>query len=103
MTVTIPVEINQSSIDNGRIYIDAKHEPLFKGLRLGGRAEGEHGDTVMIEAGGNATESDIRRFSGARLSPRISFKAYLKSVGAAAGDMFNLVELGPRQYRLGRS
>jgi hypothetical protein len=85
MSVTIPVIINRSSLDNGRIYISTEHEALLGALKLGGRGEEELGDTVLIEAGGTIFEGDIRRVSGAHLSPRRSFAKYLRSVGRLCG------------------
>lgn len=98
--VAIPVTINQSSIDNGRIYIDAVHKPLFGNLRLGARSKDSLGDIVTIEAGGTNYETDIRESSAVRLSPRSSFKGYLAAVKAVEGDHFQLTELAPRRYRL---
>jgi hypothetical protein len=102
MSMKIPVVINQSSLDNGRIYISTEHEAFLGALELGGRGEEDVGDTVVIEAGGSTFEGDIRRISGAHLSPRRSFAKYLRSVGASAGDDFQLIEVGVRRYRLER-
>ena len=98
--ISIPFIINQSSIDNGRIYIDATHKALFGNLRLGTRSTRDVGDLVTIEAGANTHETDIRASSSVTLSPRSSFKAYLKSVDAQVGAEFRLIEIGPRRYRL---
>lgn len=96
----IPVMINQSSIDNGRIYIDASHKALLGDIRLGTRSKDAVGDLVTIEAGSETYETDIRESSAVRLSPRSSFKRYLASVCASDGDSYQLTEIGPRRYRL---
>lgn len=96
----IPVIINQSSIDNGRIYIDASHKALLGNIRLGERSKDAVGDLVTIEAGGEKYETDIRESSATRLSPRSSFKRYLASVCAIDGDRYQLTEISPRKYRL---
>lgn len=93
--------ITQSSVDNGRIYFSSDDVAFFPSDVLGGRGKDEHASsTVSIQAGGVTHETDIRHSSSVRISPRKSFKAWLKAVGAAEGDNARLHRISERQYRI---
>ena len=97
----IDFTIIQSSIDNGRIYFDACHRAFFPSDTIGGRGEDEHARaTVSIEAAGEASETDIRISSSTRISPRKSFRNWLRSVGAHDGAQARLHRLADRRYKL---
>ena len=97
----IDFTIIKSSIDNGRIYFDACHRGFFPSDVIGGRGEEEHARaTVTIEAAGEAFDTDVRISSSARISPRKSFRNWLRSVGARDGAQARLHRLADRRYRL---
>ncbi|NYT79047.1 hypothetical protein H0A71_18825 [Alcaligenaceae bacterium] len=93
--------ITQSSIDNGRIYFSSNDIDFFPADSLGGRGKDEHASaTVSIQAGNITQETDIRHSSSVRISPRKSFKAWLKEIGATDGDKARLYRISERQYRI---
>ncbi|MCQ9377750.1 hypothetical protein [Methyloversatilis sp. XJ19-49] len=96
----IDFNITQSSIDNGRLYLDAAHRSFFPEDCLGGRGTTEHAHgAVAIEANGELFETDIR-VNTSRISPRKSFKSWLKSVGAVTGKTVRLHKLAERHFKL---
>lgn len=96
----IDFSITQSSIHNGRLYFDAAHRSFFPEDTLGGRSATEHAHgAVAFEANGELFETDIR-VNTSRISPRKSFKSWLKSVGAADGSKARLHKLAERHFKL---
>lgn len=96
----IDFSITQSSIDNGRLYFDAAHQSFFPIDAIGGRSATEHAHgAVAIEANGELFETDIRA-NASRISPRKSFKSWLKSVGATDGGKARLHKLAERHFKL---
>ena len=97
----IDFTIIQSSINNGRLYFENVPKDFFPADAIGGRSEGEHAPaTVRIVAGSESFDTDIRVSSAIRLSPRRSFKLWLRAVKAADGGTAQLVLMGDRTYRL---
>jgi hypothetical protein len=103
MSNSIPVIVNQSSIDNGRIYIDQEYKSFFGNIQFGSREATNKGTNVVIEANGTKYEGDIRISSGAKISPRKSFKTYLSAIEAKADDSFQLSKISDGHYRLDRT
>lgn len=103
MSNSIPVIVNQSSIDNGRIYIDQKYKSFFGNIKFGSKDSTTKGTNVVIEANGTKYEDDIRIFSGVKISPRKSFKSYLSAINAKANDPFQLSKISDGHYRLDRT
>lgn len=100
MSNSIPVIVNQSSIDNGRIYIDQKYKSFFGNIQFGSKNSTTKGTDVVIEANGTKYEGDIRIFSGVKISPRKSFKAYFATIKAEADAPFQLSKISDGHYRL---
>ena len=100
MSLIVPVIVNQSTLDNGRIYIEDRYRSHFGALRFGERATAAKGDPIVLEVNGEAVHTDLRRMSGLRFGPRCSVQRYLRAVRAQVGDAFRLVEVAPRRYRL---
>lgn len=97
----IDFDIVQSSVDNGRIYFSSAHTNFFPTDALGGRGKDNHApNTIHIDAAGTEVETDIRHSSAVRISPRKSFKLWLRSNNATNGTKGRLYRLGERQYRL---
>lgn len=97
----IEFDITQSSIDHGRIYFSSVHTDFFPADVIGGRGKNEHAsNSVHIEAAGEIIETDIRRSSAVRISPRKSFKFWLQATKATNGAKACLYRLSERQYRL---
>lgn len=97
----IDFTITQSSIDNGRLYFEGVPKGFFPEDAVGGRGADEHAPmTVCILAGGEFVDTDIRVSSAVRLSPRKSFRQWLRSVRAVAGGTTQLVRTADRTYGL---
>ena len=93
--------ITQSSIDNGRLYFESAHTAFFPADTLGGRGANEHAaGTIGIEVAGETAETDIRISSSSRISPRKSFKTWLRSIGAFDGARGRLHKTADRRYKL---
>ena len=93
--------ITQSSIDHGRLYFESVPSGFFPSDAVGGRGADEHAPSkVNIVAGADAIDTDIRQSSAVRLSPRRSFKQWLRSVGAVAGGTAQLVRTAEHSYSL---
>lgn len=97
----IDFTITQSSIDNGRLYLEAIHTGFFPPDAVGGRGKKELAPTtVCIDANGDFHDTDLRVSSSVRISPRKSFKKWLAAVRAVSGDTARLHRVTERQYRL---
>lgn len=95
------IELIDSSIENGRIYFPNDGSEFFPADSLGDRAGGgAKGLRVRFVAGDFVFETDIRKFSAVRLSPRKSFAAYLKSVQAGVGDLLHVQRVADREYKV---
>lgn len=93
--------ITQSSIDNGRIYFSSSDTAFFPSDSLGGRGKDEHASAIItIEAGNVSLETDVRHSSSLRISPRKSFKTWLKDMEANDGDRARLHRISERVYRI---
>ncbi len=93
------IEITASSRDNGRIYFPATDLSFFPADSLSERSrKGHKGRTVVFRAGGRKLETDIRIYSGQRLSPRKSFAFFFRQVGAKAGGLLRVVRDTDREY-----
>ena len=98
---SIDFTIIQSSIDNGRIYFDAKDKGFFPEDCFGGRSASEHAEgKITIDVAGERHETDIRVSSATRISPRKSVKKWLQAVEAKDGDKAKLHRISEREYRL---
>ncbi len=93
--------ITQSSLDNGRIYFEASQKDFFPAESIGGRGAHEHAATqVHIDAAGDLIETDIRISSAVRISPRKSFRAWLRSQQAVDGGKARLHLVSEGSYKL---
>jgi len=82
----IIIELNKSSINNGRIYFKSEDVNFFPKSSLGDRASsGNKGSQVLFKASGLEFRTDIRQNSGKTLSPRSSFAKYIKEIKAIEG------------------
>lgn len=98
---TVTIELIASSIDHGRIYFESSHVGFFPRDSLGDReGDGEKGSDVRFHTDGDVFSTDIRRSSGQRLSPRSSFKRFLKAVGARPGDKLKITRRSERDYEV---
>lgn len=89
----------QSSIDNGRIYFPINDAKFFPADSLADRAsDGHKGEPVLFRAGSFEIESDVRIYSGQRISPHKTFAPFLNSVSASAGDKLRVIRDGDREY-----
>ena len=96
---TLTIELITSSINNGRIYFDPCHIGFFPRDALGDReGDGDKGSHVRFHTDVEVFDTDIRRFSSKRLSPRSSFKRYLNAVGAKPGDFLKVTRRSERDY-----
>lgn len=98
---TREIEVIQSSVDNGRIYLPSTDIKFFPADALADRkGDGHKGNSVVFRAAGESFETDIRLSSGQRISPRASFSRYLKSVRAEAGDKLKVTRASEREYEI---
>jgi len=98
---TLTIELTASSINHGRIYFEPSHIGFFPRDALGEReGEGDKGSHVRFHTDVDVFDTDIRRFSSQRLSPRVSFKRYLKAVGAKPGDSLKVTRRSERDYEV---
>ncbi len=97
----IDFTITQSSLDHGRLYFEGTPKGFFPTDVLGGRGSADLAQVaVCIVAGDDAVQTDIRVSSTVRLSPRKSFRLWLRSVQAVAGGSARLHKTAEREYRL---
>ena len=98
---TQEIELIQSSITNGRIYFPTTAAKFFPADSFGDRkSDGHKGVPVTFTAGEFSFTDHIRVLSGQRFSPRSSFKRYLVSVGAKAGDKLRVTRTSEREYQV---
>lgn len=95
------IALIRSTIDNGRIYFPPTDMKFFPADAFGDReGEGHKGVPVVFRAGGAELQTDIRISSGQRLSPRSSFGAFLKKVGAVEGGVLRVTRTADREYQV---
>lgn len=93
--------ITKSSIDNGRIYFDAIELNFFPDDATGGRSGDELAiNKIVIHAAGQVIETDIRFSSNVRLSPRKSFRKWMRSQQVLEGGRARLHRVADRSYNL---
>jgi hypothetical protein len=93
------IALIRSTIDNGRIYFQPSDMKFFPSNAFGDReGDGHKGTPVVFRAAGVDLETDIRISSGERLSPRCSFGAFLKNVGAVEGGILRVTRTADREY-----
>lgn len=93
--------ITQSSLDNGRIYFEIFHTSFFPSDVIGGRGANELAPAqIAIDAAGQNVATDIRISSNVRISPRKSFRAWMRSQHAIAGGKARLHYVDKRNYKL---
>ena len=72
MNTHIEIVITQSSIDNGRLYIESRHAKFFPSDSFGDRSGGDDkGNTISIESDTHKKETDIRHLSTIRFGPEL--------------------------------
>jgi len=96
----IEIELPESSINNGRIYFPRSNDSFFPSDALSERsAVDPAARKVKFTTDKSFTcETDIRKMSLVRLSPRSSFMRYLNSVNAKAGDWLRVERRTDREY-----
>jgi hypothetical protein len=94
------IELNDSSITNGRIYFSASDKAFFPSDSFGTRDGEEKGDAVTFDIVGEQVSSDIRLVSGQRISPRKSFARFIKALKAKSGDKWRVTHVDKRRYKI---
>lgn len=95
----IDFTITKSSLGNGRIYFEGVFQDFFPTDIIGGRGGDEHATgKVTFDAAGEVVETDIRMSSSTRLSPRKSFRHWIRSQQAAEGGKARLHRVSERSY-----
>lgn len=93
--------ITKSSIDNGRIYFEGVDRNFFPADAIGGLSADQHAlGKIVIEAAGQIVETDIRYSSSVRLSPRKSFRQWMRSQQAVEGGRARLHRVTDRDFKL---
>ena len=91
--------ITKSSLDNGRIYFETSHTSFFPSDVIGGRGSNEYAPAqISIDAAGKKINTDIRISSSVRISPRKSFRSWMRSEQVVAGGKARLHSIDKRNY-----
>ena len=95
------IELIDSSIKNGRIYFPSTDIKFFPSDSFSDRErEGHKGKPVVFRAAGIIFESEIRVYSGQRISPRRDFRRFFAAVFAKAGAKVRVTRIANREYEL---
>ena len=101
MNMFFDFTITRSSIDNGRLYFESIQRDFFPTDAIGGRSADEHTvNKIVIDAAGQEIETDIRFSSSVRLSPRKSFRQWMRSQRVAEGGRARLHRVSSQSFRL---